>query len=352
MNVRTLIPLVAGLGVGGLALYLGVNTLKNARAGQKATPRVTVWAAKAEIPRGETIAEDMLQPLPFPADLVPKGAFREKEKLVGRIPRLDAPAGLPLLEDMLAPPDAKPGIQPPEGFNAASIKVDSSSAVGYHLSPGDRVNVTASIKRPGQKETIARTILENIEVAAVGPKISASGGSGESAGGKKEAARTVREVTLFVRPEQVKTLLLAEQFGKIKLSLRSVNSSLLENEDWLSDAAALGIPEEPAAAPETPVTNIAPPPPPAVDIAAATPEPAWTTYVYRGLKQPPERIIWKNLNTPDRLEEPKPAKPAESKAAGGQTPAVPPPATPANTNTAPDAPTDADDNQEPEEPTE
>lgn len=76
MNVRTLIPLVAGLGVGGLALFLGVNTLKNARAGQKAAPRVNVWAAKTEIARGTAITEEMLQPFAFPADLAPKNAFR------------------------------------------------------------------------------------------------------------------------------------------------------------------------------------------------------------------------------------------------------------------------------------
>lgn len=261
------------------------------------------------------------------------------------MPRLDAPAGLPVLEDMLAPPNSLPGLQPPEGYDAASIRVDSSSAVGYHVFPGCRVNVTASFKRAGQKDTIARTLLEDIEVAAVGPHISVSTGK-EPTSGKKESPRTVREITLFVKPEQVKTLLLAEQFGKIKLSLRGSGEALLEGEDWLSDLDLKGLPD-PNEAPkvaEVPATR------PAEVVAAAPPVPAWEVYVYRGPKS--EVLKFKGLDSPERFEEPAAALETNHPGVAAGPPAAKP-GTPADVpSPAPEPQEEPETIQEPEEPTE
>ena len=74
MNAKAMIPLVAGLGIGGVALKLGLSTVQKARAGQQTAPRVQVWVAKEDIPRGSKIQEDMLQSIPFPADVLPAGA--------------------------------------------------------------------------------------------------------------------------------------------------------------------------------------------------------------------------------------------------------------------------------------
>jgi hypothetical protein len=80
-----------------------------------------------------------------------------------------------------------------------------------------------TIRAGSKASTIARTILEDIEVAAVGQRLAPSAPSPGDKKGKKSSRREpVRAVTLLVKPEQVPTLHLAEQKGKIKLSMRGV----------------------------------------------------------------------------------------------------------------------------------
>lgn len=52
MNGKALVPLVAGLGIGGFALWMGFNTLKSARGAQQPRDDVQVWAAVDNIGRG------------------------------------------------------------------------------------------------------------------------------------------------------------------------------------------------------------------------------------------------------------------------------------------------------------
>ncbi len=220
MNGKALIPLAAGLGIGGFALWMGFSTLKSARGSQKPAEDVQVWSAQADIPRGTEITAEMIAAVPFPTKLVPEGAITDQEQLLGRVPRLDAPAGLPILEKMLLAPGARAGIHVKPGFRAVAVKIDAGSGVDFHLEPGCFVDVVGSftVRRDNRQETLARIIVENVEVAAVGPRVSPvrSGDLEE-----KTTKRTVRAVTLFVHPDDVPKLLLAEQKGKIKLSMRN-----------------------------------------------------------------------------------------------------------------------------------
>ena len=220
MNGKALIPLVAGLTIGGFALWMGVNALKSARGAQKPVENVKVWAAKSPIPHGAKITEDMIKPMAFPPKLIPPGAFQTKDDLIGRVPRIDAPAGLPVLEDMLLPPGAPDGLHVPAGYRAVAVKIDEGSGVDYHLEPGCFVDVVGSfsMRRGGRQETLARTVVENVQVGAVGQRVSRVHSEDEDG---KSPGRSIRAVTLFVKPDDVPKLLLAEQKGRIKLSLRN-----------------------------------------------------------------------------------------------------------------------------------
>jgi pilus assembly protein CpaB len=322
MNIKAIIPLVAGLCVGGIALKLGLRTLQKARGSSSET--VQVWAASTDIPRGVAITKEMLKPIAYPASLVPAGAFRQQSELLGRVPRIDAPAGLPLLADMLLPPGTPAGVHVPAGLRAVAVKIDESSGVDFHLEPGSRVDVVGyfQIQEQGRRDTIARTLIENVEVAAVGAKISPVGG--EEAKGTRQA----RAVTLLVKPDQVPILHLAEQRGKIKLSLRGredgsvVGKSAPVSGNELVDAAA---PQEQAAESqdksageeasrhgvlgwlrnlfgfsqpelkvELPPPAGAPPVPPA--------EPEWVVRVYRGAKS--ELVRFKSRSSREPVENP------------------------------------------------
>lgn len=227
MNVKAVIPLVAGLGIAGLAGNLGLKYLRNAQASP--AKNATVWVAANDIARGVSIQEPMLQSVNFPVDALPKGAFVEKSKLVGRVPRLTCPAGLPVLESMLTTPGTLPGVHVPPGYRAVAVKIDESSGVDNHLQPGCRVDVIGFLTRRaegGKQQVFSRQLIDNVEVAAVGERISSDGPAATGAPGKDtKSGKPARAVTLLVKPEQVPILHMAEQRGKIKLSMRGIDGA-------------------------------------------------------------------------------------------------------------------------------
>ena len=227
MNPKALIPLVVGLGIAGLAAKLGFDYIKKAEG--KQSKMVQVWAPLDDIQRGVAISEAMIKPLEFPLNALPKGALADKAKIIGRVPHTGAPAGLPILDSMLLPPGVQAGVRVPPGLRAVAVKVNESSGVDFHLEPGSRVDVVGvfTVRKNNRNETIARTIIEDVEIAAVGARIAPTAPKSGTEEDTKNRSRESKPnaVTLLVKPEQVPTLHLAEQKGKIKLCLRGVQDA-------------------------------------------------------------------------------------------------------------------------------
>ncbi len=223
MNAKAIIPLVAGLAIAGLAAKLGFDFIKKAEG--KPTETVQLWAPIEDVPRGVAIAEAALQPVEFPVTAVPPNAMTDMSQIVGRVPHTGAPAGVPIIETMLLPPGVLPGVRVPPGYRAVAVKVDESSGVDNHLEPGCHVDVVGvfTVRKQNRMETLARTILEDVEVAAVGDRLAPSAPTpGDEESSSKRRERPARAVTLLVLPENVPTLHLAETKGKIKLSMRGL----------------------------------------------------------------------------------------------------------------------------------
>lgn len=320
MNGKAVIPLVAGLCIGGFALKMVFDTVRKAKGAQ--TPMATVYAAKMDIPLGSKIDDTMLTELKYPAKAVPQGAFTKKDNLLGRVPRTLVVAGLPVVEGALHPPGAPPGLWVKSGFRAIAVRIDDSSGVDNHLYPGCFVDVVGyfNIRKSGKQETIARTLIENVEVAAVGARLSLADET--TAGEGKKKPQPARAVTLFVKPDQVPSLHLAEQRGKIKLSMRAAESAtssapskpiaavtessvIGEDEDSGKKDDQIGklggmfanffASKEPVAAPPVVVPAVVAPP---VEPAPA-PKPAWVTTVHNGEKS--REIQWKSRNSREQF---------------------------------------------------
>jgi Flp pilus assembly protein CpaB len=250
MNTKAVIPLVAGLGIAGLAAKLGLDYVKKAQGSEAKT--VDLWSVLADVPRGVAIDDTMLVAMKFPAEIAPTTAIAEKSKLIGRVPHTGVPAGVPVLDTMLLAPGTKAGVFVPPGFRAVAVKIDESSGVDNHLQPGCRVDVVGyfTIKNAnGKPETIARTIIENVEVAAVGQRIAAEAPAKTDPKDKKASTpkqeKPARATTLLVKPDQVPTLLLAEQKGEIKLSMRgSDDASIAGRDDKVKEGDVTGAPSE------------------------------------------------------------------------------------------------------------
>lgn len=241
MNPKALIPLVVGLGIAGVAAKLGLDFVKKASGNQVQT--VSLWTPVQDIQRGVAINEAMLKPLPFPANVAPHGALSDVQKIVGRVPHTGAPAGVPILDSMLLPPGVSPGVRVPPGFRAVAVKIDEGSGVDNHLEPGRFVDVVGvfTARRANKAETIAKTLLENVEVAAVGDRLAPDAPTPgvENDGKRSQRERAPRAVTLLVHPEQVPILHLAEQKGKIKLSMRGLSDQQTTNSAADYDTAQL-----------------------------------------------------------------------------------------------------------------
>ncbi len=249
MNTKAIIPLAAGLVIGGIALKMGSDALKRAQGANQPATLVEVFCAKHDIPRGELITEPMVSSFSMPPENVPEWAFTDKAMVVGRVTAVTTYAGEPFHSAAVLEDGALPGMHVPVGYRAVSIRIDENSGVNYHLEPGARVDIISisQTRTNGGRELIARTILENIEVGAVGQRISAervSNESGEDAQPKRSGP--VRAVWLFVTPAGAQELSRAEQAGQVKVVLRSGTDRAIVRppaagvEEKTADASELG----------------------------------------------------------------------------------------------------------------
>lgn len=332
MSGRALIPLVVGLGVGGFALKMVVDTVQKAKG---ARPQTTeIWAPVDEIPVGRKINEAMIKAIAFPASLLPEGSFADKTALVGRVTRINAPAGLPVIEAMLHPPGTSVGLHVPVGYRAISIKIDESSGVSNMLNPGSRVDIIGSfqVRRANKQETISRILIENVEVGAVGQKIGPESGVDQKG---PKMGKPARAVTLFVRPSETAIIHLAEQRGKLKLSMRGdtdfttgASGKMILQSDVLGNLLDGTEKKKPGLldqwksffggnkdkAPPVPVIAKAPPKP------SAPPAPEHIMTIINGDNT--RRYMWQKLDSPNPIEIQAGAVPAAQNPTTGQADAL------------------------------
>ena len=219
MKIKALIPMLVGVGIGLLALKMGWGYIERQRlsvaASQGDTPIVV---AKLDLAPGTLLKLSDFTTVDWPRSTVPGHSYSDTEQLVGRVNSTQLIAGLPVLENMLAPPGSGPGLPSlvPQNYQAMSVKVDEFGGVAGFIKPGDNVDVVAtfSVKRTetGSSETVTRTILRDISVCAVGQAVQPD---------ENNQPMVVRSVTLLVKPYQAQKLSLASTRGNIALALRS-----------------------------------------------------------------------------------------------------------------------------------
>jgi len=216
MKKGTLIPLVMGVVVGGLAIKLGLDTVQRAKAGAR-VEMVSAVVAVEDIPATSEITDTMVKVIETPVTpLLGRDSFKDLSGVVGRVAEGDIPRGSALREDLLAPEGTPPGltVRIPKGFRAVSLKINEVSAVGYQLRPGVFVDVIAVMRSGRTREMVSRIVLQGVQVVAVGRTLS----SPSDPNGKSKAAKSV---TLLVKNSDVPRLHLAETQGKITLAMRS-----------------------------------------------------------------------------------------------------------------------------------
>ncbi len=284
MNRKAAIPLVLGLVIGLVAVKLVLDSVKRAQGANQAQEKFTIVQAKLDIGAFEEITQEMVQQIQISdaALAPPQERISTTELAIGRVTGKPIPQNAPVLNSMLAPEGTKARMvgRIPAGYRAVSVKIDEVTGVAYQMQAGDWVDVIVvmdlDMGARGKKETIAETILQHVQVAAVGY------GTGNDAETSKDSkVKPAKSATLLVREEDVPKLHLAATRGKVTLAMRGDDDKLNDSLP-VAYSSEIGAPNaQPAPMPATASTTgiaAAPVPPPVEEME----EMPHTIFVYRG----------------------------------------------------------------------
>ncbi len=209
-KVGILLAILLAILCGAVASALAYAYLKNQTTvtGPELQP---VVVATADLTFGRTLKKEDLDLVLYPKGSIPTGAYSHPDSLVNQTTKVFLKKNEPILNSKLSSIGGGLSLLISPDMRAASIKVDKVSGVSGFVLPGDRVDVIASIVRYGSSESVAKTILQNVEVLA----------AGEATENKGDKVITVQAVTLLLEPEGAQALALAFQMGKLHLALRN-----------------------------------------------------------------------------------------------------------------------------------
>lgn len=290
MRAKSVILLILALGC-GLVASIGINQVL-ANRGQtivKHGETQPICVAVADVEMFDPVVATVVKLEQWPKDKVPAGAIANLADAEGRRAKTKIFAGEPLLDGKLLPKGetgAGASQLVPKGFRTVGVKVDMDSGLAGLIKPGDRVDVLVFVQANRQMnvlETATYTVLQNVKVFAVDSTFRS-----EDSGAAEEAIQA-RTVSLVVTPEQAETVLLAAQLGKVQLSLRNANDDEVANSQGTNTRAMLGGSDDspPADLPDflkgqEPKIEEPKPAEPADQVAEAPLPPQWKMTIIKG----------------------------------------------------------------------
>lgn len=260
LGTRAKITIAAGLTCAMLFLVLGMRELS--RAGEpgaqasipvaissvvtSAAPVLSLAAATRAINAGETITADMIRNAPGDPASFPSAATAAEA--IGKVATMPIPAGAVVVRSALGT-ENKLAIRVPVGMRAISIDTTAEIAVAGLVRPGDRVDVQvvypgedALSGARGNARSRAQTLLQMVQVLAVGEVVLGGPTPGATDGALSSPPPPARNVTLALNPAQVSTLSLAKSTGALYLSLRNPTDQQLADVGPVSSVPAAAAP--------------------------------------------------------------------------------------------------------------
>jgi pilus assembly protein CpaB len=270
MRNRLFAVLALAVMAGGGLAFATYNLTQGQPAQPVSVATQPVVIAAADLQLGAELRSEDLKVIGFPQGQAPAGAFANPSEIVGRGLIVPVVANEPILPAKLASKEAGAGLPPviPEGMRAVSVRVNEVIGVAGYVLPGTRVDVVATQSpTASHQDMTSKVVLSNVQVLTAGTRMEQDQEKG------KPMAVTV--VTLLVKPEQAERVALASTEGKIQLALRNPLDQGAPETPGVKPAGLLGnvaaTPQRTTAAGRPtsrakstgPVTQVAPPPPPA-----------------------------------------------------------------------------------------
>jgi pilus assembly protein CpaB len=218
MNLKTWLPLCLALVLGlGAAMFARNMIAKNKGEGAAQGNLTQVVVAKQAIGAGEALTPDNCLMGSVGLDSIPDGSFRSMNELKDRVAQVQMGRGQAITENLLAATGTGTGLQVhvKPGMRAITIEVNEFSGVGGMLLPGCHVDLLATVQGEQGGEMVARTIVQNVEILAVGQRMV------QQPDKKGDEPQVFRSVTMLATPTEAEAIELAANSGRPRLVLRS-----------------------------------------------------------------------------------------------------------------------------------
>jgi len=217
-------------------VYAKISAKDGSSSGGSVAGSQPVVVAKAAIGPRTLVTADQVEIKNVPANSVIAGAYSTIADAVGKTAKYPIEANAQVTTtnviDTSKPATADNlALLVPAGKRAMSIQTSQVASAGGLILPGDFVDIVWTCC---DTPVIAKTILRNIQVAAVaqtvvdsGPVVSATpaagGDSNPVAATASKPIPDAQTVTLLVTPIEAQQVFLAEENGKLRAELRGVN---------------------------------------------------------------------------------------------------------------------------------
>jgi pilus assembly protein CpaB len=217
-TTRTVAAVTGALAAAGVASFLVYRALERVVRAEPVS-MTTVVVASRDVPAGTMLTSDDVKAVAWPASSRLATSFATVEEVVGRGTIDILRQNEPLTGGKLAARGAGAGLQPtiPEGMRAISISVNEIIGVAGFVTPGSRVDVLVTLDDEGsaKKQTMTRVVVSNVQVLTAGTRFDQD----QSRQDGKPIPTSV--VTLMVTPDDAERVALAQNEGKINLTLRN-----------------------------------------------------------------------------------------------------------------------------------
>jgi pilus assembly protein CpaB len=218
MRLKPMLLLALASACGLVAMFLFQQATKG-NTGATVEENISVLVVTAEISPGELLSEDNIEFRDYPISVVPENAVTVPEEFEERASRVRAfPGDFVTFDKLSGKGDHAASQDIPSGMVAITILVDSAMTSSGLLLPGDRVDVLVTFTMGGGYAggKVIKTVLEFVEVFSVDQRREIQSTKGE------ELAKTL---TLLVDRDQALLVKLAEDIGKLHLTMRSKTDS-------------------------------------------------------------------------------------------------------------------------------
>ena len=190
--------------------------------GQTQLKEVQLIEAVGSLERGTVVTRDHVAVRKVPRGHEPDNAFRDQGQVIGK--RLIRSMSKGQIFTKAYFPTEGTGLelasQLPSGMRAVSLAISDSSGLRGLLYPGSTVDILVSLRSSNNDESVSKTLLEEVQVLAIGSKTASSPEEEDGKQPKVERAKKMI-VTIAVYPEQAQKLQLAMKHGTLSLALRN-----------------------------------------------------------------------------------------------------------------------------------